>query len=61
MRSLVLFLYPILHELKQKKLLETKNSNVSGKIRKFYKTTAEGREILKRLKKFLKELSKEVL
>jgi len=50
-----------LHELKQKKLLETKNSNVSGKIRKFYKTTAEGREILKRLKKFLKELSKEVL
>jgi DNA-binding PadR family transcriptional regulator len=54
-------LYPILHEMNKGDLLKLKSQNVNGKIRKVYKPTKKGLEVLKNLKKFVKELSKEVL
>lgn len=54
-------LYPILHEMNKGGLLNLKNQNVNGKIRKIYKPTKKGLEVLQNLKKFVKELSEEVL
>ena len=54
-------LYPILHEMKNKKLLKVKEKNVDGKIRKIYNTTKKGNKTLHGLKKFLKELQTEVM
>jgi DNA-binding PadR family transcriptional regulator len=54
-------LYPILHEMEQVKLLKSEEKNVRGKIRKIYKPTKKGHEVLENLKEFIKELSKEVL
>jgi DNA-binding PadR family transcriptional regulator len=54
-------LYPILHELEAAKLLSSQKSIVNGKVRKIYKLTKKGLKILENLKKFVKELSEEVL
>ena len=54
-------LYPILHDMKHKELLTVHQKNVDGKIRKIYSITPKGRQILKHLIKFVKELSQEVI
>lgn len=54
-------LYPILHDMKDNGLLLLKEKNVDGKIRKIYYPTKKGEETLVKLKKFIKELSGEVI
>ncbi|MGA1821390.1 MAG: PadR family transcriptional regulator [Thermoplasmatota archaeon] len=54
-------LYPILHEMERDGVLGSRRINVGGKIRKVYRATDEGIVVLKRLKKFISELSREVI
>jgi DNA-binding PadR family transcriptional regulator len=54
-------LYPILHKLEEEKLLKSYTENVSGKIRKYYRTTAKGIRTLTRIKEKIKELIEEVM
>ncbi len=54
-------LYPILHQMKNQKILKQHKKNVDGKIRKIYKTTKKGEKTLDGLKKFIEELSSEVI
>ena len=53
-------LYPILHSMEKDGLLDSEERKVNGKIRKYYKITALGEEVLTQLKAKIKELSKEV-
>lgn len=39
-------LYPLLHNLEQKKLLNVYEKEVGGKVRKYYQITKEGRKVL---------------
>lgn len=50
-------LYPVLKEMVDQGLLEKEDRNVSGRIRKYYKTTKVGEELLESLKESLKELN----
>lgn len=54
-------LYPILHEMKDKGLLNVTEEVVSGKVRKIYRTTEKGEQVLEELKGSVRELSREVL
>lgn len=54
-------LYPILHEMEKNGVLSVERVNVNGKIRKVYKVTKKGRKTLDGLKKFVAELSEEVI
>ncbi len=54
-------LYPILKTMVDEDLLEKEEKNVNGKIRKYYKSTKEGNELLLELKKSLKVLVDEVM
>ena len=54
-------LYPILHRLEQEKLLKSYSENVSGKIRKYYRTTSKGDGMLLEVKEKIKELVEEVM
>jgi PadR family transcriptional regulator, regulatory protein PadR len=54
-------LYPILHRLEQEKLLKSYSENVSGKIRKYYRTTSKGDGMLLKVKEKIKELVEEVM
>jgi DNA-binding PadR family transcriptional regulator len=54
-------LYPILHEMERDGVLHAEKVNVRGKIRKIYRATDEGKVVLGRLRKFISELSHEVL
>ena len=54
-------LYPILHGLKKDGAVDVEEVLVDGKIRKVYRITDKGREALKRMKGFVRELSEEVL
>lgn len=53
-------LYPLLHSMEKDGLLDSEERNVKGKIRKYYKITPLGEEVLIQLKSKIKELSKEV-
>ncbi len=53
-------LYPLLHSMEKDGLLDSEERNVNGKIRKYYKITSLGDEVLLQLKSKIKELSKEV-
>jgi DNA-binding PadR family transcriptional regulator len=53
-------LYPLLHSMEKDGLLNSEERNVNGKIRKYYKITPLGDEVLNQLKSKIKELSKEV-
>jgi len=53
-------LYPILHNLESKGLLEKEEKTVEGKIRKYYKITSIGVEILEEAKRKAIELFKEI-
>jgi DNA-binding PadR family transcriptional regulator len=54
-------LYPILHKMEKDGVLRSENVKVSGKIRRIYKTTGKGDDVLERLRSFVKEMSEEVL
>ncbi|MFZ5967422.1 MAG: PadR family transcriptional regulator [Bacillota bacterium] len=53
-------LYPILHSLESKGLLAMEERTVEGKIRKYYKITKMGSEILDEARKKAYELFKEI-
>src|SRR4051794_40558075 len=53
--------YPVLHELEQAGYLKSRAEVVSGKQRKYYEATAEGRKALEAAKEKLRELAGEVL
>jgi len=54
-------MYPILNKLEQSGLLVSEKVNVEGKIRKYYKITAVGNEILTDAKEKVRELAGEIL
>jgi PadR family transcriptional regulator len=54
-------LYPILHGLEEEKLLSSYEEVINGKVRKYYKATADGRKVLKAAQKKVGELSREIL
>lgn len=53
-------LYPLLHGMESKGLLEKEEKLVDGKIRKYYKSTKLGEEILQEARKKAYELFKEI-
>jgi DNA-binding PadR family transcriptional regulator len=53
-------LYPLLHSLEKSNLLKSYNQVYDGKIRRYYKITATGRQQLKKSKMQLIELIGEV-
>lgn len=53
-------LYPILHNLESSGLLEKDDKLIEGKIRKYYKLTELGNEVLEEAKKKAYELLKEI-
>lgn len=54
-------LYPLLHSLEEKKFLTSYEKEVSGKVRKYYSITKEGRKALKVKEEEWKEYSGAVL
>ena len=54
-------LYPLLHSLEEKKFLVSYEKEVSGKVRKYYSITKEGRKALKAKEEEWKEYSRAVL
>jgi DNA-binding PadR family transcriptional regulator len=54
-------LYPILHEMEKDGVMKSERINVGGRIRKIYRATDEGEVVLGRLRKFISELSDEVV
>lgn len=54
-------LYPILHGLEEDGALKSEDILVDGRIRKVYRITGKGEEVLDMLKGFIRELSGEVL
>ncbi|RLI81624.1 PadR family transcriptional regulator, partial [Archaeoglobales archaeon] len=54
-------LYPILHSLENEGFLRSERENVGGKIRKYYKSTEKGREILEEAREKIRELVDEVM
>lgn len=53
-------LYPILHNMEVDQLLEKEEVNVKGKIRKYYRITPKGEEVLKEARIKAYELFKEI-
>lgn len=53
-------LYPILHGMQEDELLDRKDVNVSGKVRKYYYITAKGDEVLNEARAKAYELFKEI-
>lgn len=53
-------LYPILNTMEKDGLLQSKDENVEGKIRKYYTTTEEGEKVLVEARKKAYELFKEI-
>jgi len=54
-------LYPLLHSLEKSEMLKSYNELFGGKIRRYYKITANGRRHLKKAKNQLMELMGEIL
>ncbi|MFZ5946070.1 MAG: PadR family transcriptional regulator [Bacillota bacterium] len=53
-------LYPLLHSMESKGLLEKEEKTVEGKIRKYYKITELGNDVLEEARKKAYELFKEI-
>jgi len=53
-------LYPLLHSMESSGLLIKEDKNVDGKIRKYYKITELGKEVLEEARKKAYELIKEI-
>ena len=54
-------LYPTLHSLERDGYLKSQREVVSGKVRKYYRITRSGSELLERSKEKIRELVKEVM
>lgn len=54
-------LYPLLHNLEEKKMLVSYEKEVLGKVRKYYSITKEGRKMLAAKEEEWREYSKAVL
>jgi len=54
-------LYPILHSLEKEKFLICQQQVVEGKMRKYYRATAKGREVLTEATEKVKKLIEEIL
>jgi DNA-binding PadR family transcriptional regulator len=54
-------MYPILSKLEQSGLLSSEKVVIEGKIRKYYRITASGKEILTEAKEKIQELALEIL
>lgn len=54
-------LYPILHSLETAGFVSSQGRNVNGKVRRYYRTTAQGRAALKVATTHAQELLKEIL
>lgn len=54
-------IYPILHRMEEDGLLETREKNVDGKIRKYYHLTERGAEVLAELREKTAELFREIV
>ena len=54
-------LYPTLHRLEKEGYLESSSKVVNGKMRRYYRATAEGKLVLKESKKKIGELVTEVI
>ena len=53
-------LYPLLKLMVNEDLISKEERNVNGKIRKYYKTTQKGAQLLFELKNNLKEIFKDI-
>lgn len=53
-------LYPILHKLEKNKYLKKEKKIASGKIRKYYSITPQGKKVLKEAKNKAKEIINEI-
>ncbi|MGC6174055.1 PadR family transcriptional regulator [Lacrimispora sp. 38-1] len=53
-------LYPLLHSMESSGLLEMEEKTVEGKIRKYYKITSLGADVLEEARKRAHELFKEI-
>ncbi|WP_097018545.1 PadR family transcriptional regulator [Orenia metallireducens] len=53
-------LYPMLHSMESKGLLEQEERTVEGRVRKYYKITELGDEVLEEARKKAYELFKEI-
>ena len=53
-------LYPLLHSMESSGLLEKEEKTVEGKIRKYYKITGPGRDVLEEARNKAYELFKEI-
>ena len=54
-------LYPLLHSLEEKGLLTVYEQEVSGKVRKYYSITREGRNLLEQKREEWKQYSQAVM
>lgn len=54
-------LYPMLHNLEEEGYLKSYEKVVEGKVRKYYKITQKGKELLEAIKPKIRELVEEVL
>lgn len=54
-------LYPTLHRLEKEGYLESSSKVVNGKVRKYYRATAQGKRVLKQAKRRIRELVTEVI
>ncbi len=54
-------LYPMLHALEKERFLKSSSENISGKIRKYYRTTPSGLRELNRFRVKLNELVQEIM
>jgi DNA-binding PadR family transcriptional regulator len=54
-------LYPMLHRLERAGLLRSAKSNVGGRLRKYYRLTGPGRQVLDKARPYIRELVDEVL
>ena len=53
-------LYPVLHTMEKDGLLTKEETNVNGKIRKYYRTTDKGNHVLHEARSKAYELFKEI-
>jgi DNA-binding PadR family transcriptional regulator len=53
-------LYPLLHSMESNGLIDKEEKNVEGKIRKYYKITELGKDVLEEAQKKAYELFKEI-
>jgi DNA-binding PadR family transcriptional regulator len=54
-------LYPLLHRMQEAGLLESAKHTVDGRVLRSYRATAEGRQVLARLRVLVGEVAGEVL